>query len=389
MSHRRTVIEPAEGLTVLTGPNNCGKSAVVLALQTLCSNERGMSKFVRHGQKNARITVETDDNSRIEWVCEGGNVRYVVDGVRTDRSVIPDDMMPKLKLPKVSGDDGKTFDIHFSEQKDPIFLLSGGSRAATFFAASTDAGYLVKMQQILRARKSEHTQEQRYLKSAMDKLDLALEEYGPLSDIEAELEAAEKSFDTVQFLSRERRALDSCLENIERAQGQVEQNDAYEACLATLKAPPATEDEASLRLLLARLEGRLNEAAIASERSTATALLCEPPALASTVELAQTLSSMTAKQRMIALLSARLDCVEALEAPEPEIDDELLKRTIDQLHSMSVQIDRVRASAVEADREVEAVLDQVREYVTLNPECPVCGGRLDPESLIKGAHVHA
>lgn len=36
MSHRRTLIEPAAGLTVLVGPNNCGKSAVVSALQILC-----------------------------------------------------------------------------------------------------------------------------------------------------------------------------------------------------------------------------------------------------------------------------------------------------------------------------------------------------------------
>ncbi len=31
MSHSHTVIEPADGLTILTGQNNCGKSAVVWA----------------------------------------------------------------------------------------------------------------------------------------------------------------------------------------------------------------------------------------------------------------------------------------------------------------------------------------------------------------------
>ena len=48
MSHARTVIEPAGGLTVLVGENNCGKSAVVSALQTLCHNENG-DYMVRHG----------------------------------------------------------------------------------------------------------------------------------------------------------------------------------------------------------------------------------------------------------------------------------------------------------------------------------------------------
>jgi len=32
MAHVRTVIEPADGLTVLAGPNNCGKTAVVETL---------------------------------------------------------------------------------------------------------------------------------------------------------------------------------------------------------------------------------------------------------------------------------------------------------------------------------------------------------------------
>ena len=41
MSHSHTVIGPADGLTILLGENNCGKSAVVSALQTLCTNGRG------------------------------------------------------------------------------------------------------------------------------------------------------------------------------------------------------------------------------------------------------------------------------------------------------------------------------------------------------------
>jgi exonuclease SbcC len=61
MAHTYTVIEPSEGLTVLVGPNNCGKSAVVSALQTLCNNASG-DYMVRHDEKEAQITVETDDD---------------------------------------------------------------------------------------------------------------------------------------------------------------------------------------------------------------------------------------------------------------------------------------------------------------------------------------
>jgi len=72
MSHSSTVIEPAKGLTVLIGPNNCGKSAVVSALDTLCNNPSG-DYMLRHGKKEAQVTVETDDNHIITWPAKGRN----------------------------------------------------------------------------------------------------------------------------------------------------------------------------------------------------------------------------------------------------------------------------------------------------------------------------
>ena len=66
MSHAHTVIEPAAGLTVILGPNNCGKSAIVSALQTLCGDNTG-DFMVRHGEKECAVTVETDDGHTIRW----------------------------------------------------------------------------------------------------------------------------------------------------------------------------------------------------------------------------------------------------------------------------------------------------------------------------------
>ena len=66
MSHEHTVIEPAAGLTVLVGPNNCGKSAVVAALQILCHNDSS-TYVLRHGEKECSVKVETDDGHTVEW----------------------------------------------------------------------------------------------------------------------------------------------------------------------------------------------------------------------------------------------------------------------------------------------------------------------------------
>src|SRR5688572_8764178 len=126
MSHARTVIEPAAGLTVLVGPNNCGKSAVVSALQTLCGDVAG-GFMVRHGERTCRVTVETDDGHMIAWRRKGDSVSYEIDGReihRSGRGNLPDGLHEHLRLPKVEASGtGARFDVHFALQKSPIFLI--------------------------------------------------------------------------------------------------------------------------------------------------------------------------------------------------------------------------------------------------------------------------
>ena len=81
MSHTDSVIEPCDRLTVLVGPNNCGKSAVVAALQALCRNERGSAFVLRHGQREAVVQLDLDDQHTVEWRrTKSGAVTYTVDG---------------------------------------------------------------------------------------------------------------------------------------------------------------------------------------------------------------------------------------------------------------------------------------------------------------------
>ena len=72
LAHADTVIELGAGMTVLTGPNNSGKSSVVEALRCIATNPLP-KHFIRHGAKVARVELEMDDGVRVAWIRKESN----------------------------------------------------------------------------------------------------------------------------------------------------------------------------------------------------------------------------------------------------------------------------------------------------------------------------
>lgn len=64
--HKKTIIEPAPtGLTVVTGPTDYGKSAVVRALRWLFYNRPQGGGFIRHGASECVVRVELNDKTTV------------------------------------------------------------------------------------------------------------------------------------------------------------------------------------------------------------------------------------------------------------------------------------------------------------------------------------
>ncbi len=322
MSHARTVIEPADGLTVLVGPNNCGKSAVVAALQILCHNETS-TYVMRHGERECSVIVETSEGQVVQW-RRRKSPAYFVDGVelsRLERSEVPDEVVRALRLAKVSSDGSREFDVHFGEQKSPVFLLDqSGSHAAQFFASSSDAASLVEMQKLHQQKMSDARKERIRLDAEGERLarDLAiLTEADPIGVSLQEAEA--------QFAALERRSggvvqLTGDLRFLKSANGKLEHRGAEASALVLVRPPPSLESTE----LLSRLVGQLIQTTAEQKRQAALtdALVhVHPgPVLVDELSLSRLIDDLSAAGRAQDRLGAQCDAVQPL-LPPPHLAD--------------------------------------------------------------------
>lgn len=322
MSHARTVIEPADGLTVLVGPNNCGKSAVVAALQILCHNETS-TYVMRHGERECSVTVETAEGRVVQW-RRRKSPAYFVDGTelsRLDRSEVPAEVVRALQLRKVSSDGTREFDVHFGEQKSPVFLLDqSGSHAAQFFASSSDAASLVEMQKRHQQRMGDARKERIRLDAEAERLarDLAvLREADPIG---VAIQEADARHESLERCSAKIVQLTDDLHLLDDASSRLEERDAEAAALTLVEPPPILEPAEPLSRLVGQLTQtgaeRVRQAALAD----ALVQVLPAPALVDELPLSRLLGDLSVAARTNDRLGAECDMVQPLMLP-PHLAD--------------------------------------------------------------------
>lgn len=358
MSHARTVIEPAVnesggGLTVLVGPNNCGKSAVVSALQTLAYNASG-DYMVRHGEKETKVTVETDDGHVLVWRRSRDSVSYQIDGRQVHRvgRGVPDDLHDLLRLPEVKSaeEGGEEFDVHFGKQKEPIFLLDSSERkAAVFFASSSDAALLMQMQEKHREKTKERERDKRTLEAHLEKVNESLEVLVPANDLSSRLEAVEEEHEKLIGLEKAALLLAEDLKSLESQARQSSAQGLRVKALTPLKRPPELKETASLERLLERLEEIGDESARESAKLEALSLLAEPPKIEPTTSLET-------------LLRGWEKAFADLKDQESQLKD--------------------------LERQLVETKDLILEWARANPACPTCGMEINADRLLYLGHAH-
>ena len=363
MAHRHTVIEPAAGLTVLVGPNNVGKSAVVAALQVLCQNESA-AYVMRHGERECSVQVETDDGHSAVWRRKNSTQSYVVDGQVFDRlkGRIPDELHRALRLPMVDAESDADFDVHFGTQKSPIFLLnSPATNRARFFASSSDAIQLVAMQKRHKEKLSERQKEKTRLETESRKLNEELEVLKPVSEIDEQVASAACVYEELlrfeSWLDQAQRHGDSLEKQIEG----VLQQSCRAAALSELSAPPILVDIGPLNRMIEEVVTAEHALEKGTSRAAALRGLATPPELMKTEPLSELIASLEQAESQLASAVSRTEALAGLSCP-PHLEE------VQSLSELSQELSNLNESIGQLQQEQQALSHLVSPPPTLSDE---------------------
>jgi hypothetical protein len=394
MSHANSVIEPApDGLTVLVGPNNCGKSAVVSALLTVCGENDG-DFMVRHGEKHARVTIETAEGDTIVWQRKR-TPSYVINGRevhRVGRGNLPDDLQALLKLPAIEFGEGSgrsRFVVHFGLQKEPIFLINSESDVAKFFSSSAEAERLLAMQQLHKKKTADARGELRAVEADLTDAAARLASLMPLDAIAPEVEAVEARYAALVGGERSADELAGRIARIELMRSSVAQQQARVDGLADLHAAPALDYPEPLDRMLTRFAKTANDMNAIEARRVATEPLREPPAQDDPGPITQLGLALSRAQRSLDLAIAASFAYEQLRDVPAVVETAPLEQSVDRCTAAAKHAAGAERALATVSRELESVRGDIVAWVTQNPTCPVCGNPTECGHVIEAGGPHA
>ena len=429
MAHERTELALGPGVNALTGPNNTGKSAVVEALRCVATNPVP-KHYIRHGAKEARVSLEFDDGFRIVWIRKKRSSGYELwhPGAEEPEEYWkfgrkpPEDVLAVLRLDLVELETGGEVDVHVGNQREPVFLLNQpASNAAAFFAASTESAHLLAMQNLLKRRTQESSRQERELKGRLSSIEEEMNAFSPLPDIEMELESARALESLAGQLQSEMPALDnvigqyksfssnigqlnaksvilqetrpapklsdnSCLSSNIRQIGSIgaaqETAQAVAHALAPLTSPPIVHDTAGLATTCRHLQQLDRSLQLARSRAQAVGQLHDPPALVETGRVAAMRDEVLASLYRLRREENRVNVLKSIVDP-PQLQPLVgLEALLGEVHAMAGEKQQGEAALAQLENGLETLKKEIATRVEAMGCCPTCGADINTEAFL-------
>ena len=189
-SHVDTTINLTDGLNVITGPSDSGKTAIIRAVRWVALNEPQGDAVVNQSVGYAQVTIITDTGV-ITKVRNKGKVRYEIningESIRYDKSEIPQEIYQILGINKTSFGDVDVV-LPFAFQLDAPFLISSpasfGGKVLGKICNADKVELAVKKSS---REVSQANDAKRQAEKTIEETKLALESYTNLGEVEERL----------------------------------------------------------------------------------------------------------------------------------------------------------------------------------------------------------
>ncbi len=384
MAHERLVLDLGAGMTVITGPNNTGKSAIVEALRCVAENPPA-APFIRHGAKETRVTLTLRDHDgewRIVWIRVKGHARYELCRSGEEPEVYakfgttpPEDILRRLRLNLVGEERGKGLDVHLGNQRQPVFLLDApGSMVAQFFAASTESAHLLAMQDLLKARTAAAEKDRKAAEQNQRSLELGLQRLAPLPDLELRILVSQDLLEHLRILESQIPDLERTARSTRTQRSHAASLSARLSVLERLPPLPRLHDVAPLARLLHEHAQAAAGRRLEQGRLVALKKLAPHPALFDTGQLAGLLQRLVQDRRHHGLLQRRQEGLAHLHSAPALFDSRGL--------AASISRQREVRDALRMARAREAALRPLQELPALFPLPPLLETRARQQKLL-------
>lgn len=368
-SHAKTKLElaPPGELTVIVGPTDSGKTAIVRALRLLFYNVPQGADYVRVGRNMATVAVELADGTKVVRersksvnryrIVESGQQPRVLEGFGLS---VPQEVQEATGVRTVTIGDTIDLALNLSEQLDGPFLgkAVSGPAKAKILGSLAGTEEVDKAQQTVQLDLHRATQDEKRIADEIAILDTKVAEYDYLPRLAEQIES-----------------LDSILATVKETQTRL-----YSLEVAKAKLNAIHEQRTQMLSVLARWGG-LSQAISHVEYAEGALSKLEHLYWAS-FKLSDMQGEREAQQGWLARL-AGIEGAAAIADGIPALVARVttLRQHRDELHSILGA--RVVAEH-NLDRHTKALHDAEVSYVEVLAQsgiCPLCGSTVDPESI--------
>lgn len=214
-SHKNTRISFENGLNVICGPSDNGKSAIIRALKWVLYNEPKGTDFITQGENSCRVSIAISDGTivtrersngkNIYRLCDMDGKETTFEGFGTD---IPPEILNAHGIIRLRIDSSSSQCINIADQLEAPFLISQpGSAKAKAIGKLVGVDVIDEAIKELGKEMTNLQSQEKDTQSEMDKIKEQLRAFDGLPRLKEYLEVKEKRINKIKAMSDRYRKL--------------------------------------------------------------------------------------------------------------------------------------------------------------------------------------